>query len=53
MLTPIGVAEKAYLTGRFLQGKLKEYEEMRAEIELQRSEVSEVSRPINNLIVNT
>ncbi len=33
LLTPIGVAEKASLTGRFLQRKLKEYEHMRAEIE--------------------
>jgi EPS-associated MarR family transcriptional regulator len=51
LLTPIGVAEKALLTGRFLQRKLNEYEEMRAEIESLRSKVSEVSRPINNSIV--
>ena len=51
LLTPIGVAEKASLAGRFLQRKLKEYEEMRAEIESLRSEVSKVSRPINNSIV--
>ena len=44
MRTPNGVAEKASLTGRFFQRKLKEYEEMRAEIESLRSEVSEVSR---------
>jgi EPS-associated MarR family transcriptional regulator len=48
LLTPIGIAEKASLTGRFLQRKLKEYEEMRVEIETLRSEVS---RPINNGIV--
>jgi EPS-associated MarR family transcriptional regulator len=33
MLTPSGIAEKATLTGRFLQRKLLEYEAMRAEIE--------------------
>lgn len=49
LLTPIGISEKAALTGRFLQRKLKEYEEMRAEIESLRSEVSEVSRLVNNI----
>jgi EPS-associated MarR family transcriptional regulator len=43
LLTPSGIAEKAALTGRFLQRKLKEYEEMRAEIDSLLSEVSEVS----------
>lgn len=38
LLTPSGIAQKAALTGRFLQRKLKEYEEMRAEIESLRSE---------------
>jgi EPS-associated MarR family transcriptional regulator len=33
LLTPSGIAEKAALAGRFLQRKLLEYEEMRAEIE--------------------
>ena len=33
LLTPRGIAEKAALTGRFLQRKLLEYEAMRAEIE--------------------
>jgi EPS-associated MarR family transcriptional regulator len=33
LLTPSGIVEKAALTGRFLQRKLLEYEEMRAEIE--------------------
>ena len=33
LLTPSGIAEKAALTGRFLQRKLLEYEAMRAEIE--------------------
>ncbi len=38
LLTPSGIAEKATLTGRFLQRKLCEYEEIRAEIESLRSE---------------
>jgi EPS-associated MarR family transcriptional regulator len=33
LLTPIGMAEKTALTGRFLQRKLLEYEAMRAEIQ--------------------
>ena len=33
LLTPNGIAEKADLTGRFLQRKLLEYEALRAEIE--------------------
>ena len=42
LLTPSGVSEKAVLTGRFLQRKLLEYEEMRAEIESLRGERGEV-----------
>jgi EPS-associated MarR family transcriptional regulator len=42
LLTPSGIAEKASLTGRFLQRKLKEYEEMRSEIESLRFELSNV-----------
>ena len=33
ILTPQGIAEKAVLTGRFLERKLAEYELLRAEIE--------------------
>lgn len=54
LLTPSGISEKAALTGRFLKRKLKEYEEMKAEIESLRSEVSEVSevsRLVNNIKV--
>jgi EPS-associated MarR family transcriptional regulator len=51
LLTPSGIAEKAYLTGRFLQRKLKEYDEMRAEIESLRLEVSKVSE-ILSLVKN-
>ena len=42
ILTPSGIAEKASLTGRLLQRKLREYEEMRAEIETLISEVSSI-----------
>jgi EPS-associated MarR family transcriptional regulator len=38
LLTPSGIAEKAALTGQFLQRKLLEYEAMRAEIESLRDE---------------
>ena len=52
LLTPSGIAEKASLTGRFLQRKLKEYEEMRTEIESLKAEVSEVSPLVNiNIVV--
>jgi EPS-associated MarR family transcriptional regulator len=42
LLTPSGMAEKAALTGRFLQRKLLEYEAMRAEIESLRCDCGEV-----------
>ncbi len=42
LLTPSGIAEKAALTGRFLQRKLLEYEAMRAEIDSLRGEGGEV-----------
>jgi EPS-associated MarR family transcriptional regulator len=38
LLTPSGMAEKAALTGQFLQRKLLEYEAMRVEIESLRGE---------------
>jgi EPS-associated MarR family transcriptional regulator len=41
LLTPSGIAEKAALTGRFLERKLLEYELMRAEIESLRGEGGE------------
>ena len=43
LLTPSGIAEKAALTGRFLQRKLLEYEAMRAEIESLRGEGGDVN----------
>ena len=33
ILTPIGIAEKAALTGRFLKRKMQEYQDLKAEIE--------------------
>lgn len=47
LLTPSGVAEKATLTGRFLQRKLQEYEEMKAEIESLRAEIINTKLPQN------
>jgi EPS-associated MarR family transcriptional regulator len=43
LLTPNGIAEKAALTGRFLQRKLLEYEAMRTEIESLKLEGGEVN----------
>jgi EPS-associated MarR family transcriptional regulator len=43
LLTPSGIAEKAALTGRFLERKLLEYEAMRAEIESLRGEGCDVN----------
>lgn len=42
-LTPKGVGEKAKLTTRFLQRKVREYEMLKGEIEKLRQEVSERS----------
>lgn len=55
LLTPIGIAEKAALTGRFLQRKLLEYEAMRAEIESLRGEGGDVGAgsevpKVNNIV---
>ena len=49
LLTPSGIAEKSALAGRFLQRKLMEYEEMKAEIESLKSEESEVLRLAKNI----
>jgi EPS-associated MarR family transcriptional regulator len=38
VLTPRGVAEKAALTGRFLRRKMEEYEALKAEIRLLKTE---------------
>lgn len=39
LLTPLGIAEKAHLTARFLRRKLAEYESLNREIELLKREV--------------
>ncbi len=39
MLTPIGLAEKAMITQRFLRRKIDEYEVLKAEIKVLRREV--------------
>jgi EPS-associated MarR family transcriptional regulator len=44
LLTPSGIAEKAALTGRFIQRKLLEHDEMRAEIESLKGEGGEGSK---------
>jgi EPS-associated MarR family transcriptional regulator len=41
LLTPRGIAEKAALTQRFLQRKVKEYEALKAEIELLKQEAED------------
>ena len=43
VLTPMGVAEKLALTGRFLSRKMREYERIRAEIEALRGELGQGS----------
>jgi EPS-associated MarR family transcriptional regulator len=40
LLTPSGIAEKATLTSHFLSRKMDEYEALRAEIEVLKSEVA-------------
>lgn len=42
VITPQGIAEKAVLTGRFLQRKMQEYETLRAEIEALQSDVEKL-----------
>jgi len=41
MLTPTGLAEKADITHRFLQRKMDEYQELKAEIEAIKREMHE------------
>lgn len=43
VLTPSGIAQKAALTGRFLQRKMHEFEALKAEIELLQSETAPTS----------
>ena len=44
LLTPSGIAEKAALTGRFLQHKIAEFEALKAEIESLQDE-ADISQP--------
>lgn len=44
LLTPSGIAEKAALTGRFLQYKIAEFEALKAEIESLQDE-ADISQP--------
>jgi EPS-associated MarR family transcriptional regulator len=44
LLTPRGLEEKARVTTRFLQRKLREYDELRAEIEQIRNEAARHTR---------
>lgn len=41
LLTPVGIAEKAGLTARFLERKIAEYEGLKVEIEALKFEVNE------------
>ena len=43
LLTPVGIAEKSALTGRFLKRKMQEYEELKAEIEALQRDVTPVA----------
>jgi EPS-associated MarR family transcriptional regulator len=40
LLTPLGIAEKAHLTARFLKRKLAEYESLKVEIHAMRCELN-------------
>jgi EPS-associated MarR family transcriptional regulator len=40
LLTPVGIAEKTALTGRFLKRKMQEYEDLKAEIEALQRDVA-------------
>ncbi len=47
LLTPKGIAEKAGLTARFLKRKMKEYEELKREIEGLKNEIAQI-RDLHN-----
>ena len=40
LLTPAGILQKAFLTGRFLQRKMQEYEALKQEIQQMKQEVN-------------
>lgn len=45
LLTPLGMAEKTLIAGRFLKRKLAEYEALKREIEAVRGEIEQEGRP--------
>ena len=49
VLTPNGLAEKALITQRFLQRKMDEYEQLKAEIEVLKSEVNNTHEEIQKV----
>lgn len=50
VLTPSGLLAKADLTGRFLQIKMREYEALKAEIQLLKCEAVEAELPLPMLL---
>ena len=44
VLTPVGIAEKVAMTARFLQRKMREYDELKAEIDGLRVEMNSVGQ---------
>ena len=49
ILTPMGMAEKMLMTGRFLRRKMQEYDALKAEIEALQQETS----PLDNTWIET
>ncbi|GAB7543300.1 MarR family EPS-associated transcriptional regulator [Cupriavidus sp. 8B] len=43
LLTPVGITEKSELTARFLKRKMDEYERLRSEIEILKSELEQTN----------
>lgn len=50
LLTPAGLTEKAALTGRFLQRKMREYENLKSEIEALAAEAPDVAKRFDSLV---
>lgn len=48
VLTPLGIAQKVALTGKFLSRKMREYEQLRAEIEELRGEMLVSTAPLGS-----
>ncbi len=49
VLTPVGVAQKIAITGKFLQRKIREYEDLRNEIDRLTKEIQNSSEATKNL----